>query len=128
MESKQNNLGQLELEVLKVVWTKQPCTVLAVAEVLSKQDGYARTTTLTIIQRLTQKGFLKRKKVDGVWQYEARKEKSSVLSGLVSQFVERFFDGSSAGLIQHLSPEKLSSQEIKELEKLLTQVRGGKRS
>lgn len=128
MEFKQQNLGQLELEVLKIVWDKQPCTVFQVAEILAKQDGYARTTILTIIQRLTKKGFLKRTKIDGVWQYEACKEKKSVLSDMVGQFVERFFNGSSAGLLQHLTPDNLSPQEIEEIEKLLSHIRGGKRS
>ena len=57
MATKAQTLGKLELEVLKIVWTKPGCTVPEATEVLAARHGYARTTILTVIQRLHKKGF-----------------------------------------------------------------------
>ena len=79
MTSKQENLGELELEVMKILWDRGRSSVLQVAEQLSKQKGYARTTILTILQRLHKKGFLKRKKEDGVYRYEPTQKRQQVM-------------------------------------------------
>ena len=55
------SLGELELEVLKVIWEQQPCTVQEVAEIMHGRKGLARTTVLTVMQRLHKKKFLRRR-------------------------------------------------------------------
>lgn len=117
MESK--TLGQLELEVLKIVWDKQGCTVLEAAEVLAKQKGYARTTILTVIQRLHKKGFLNRKKEDGVFHYYPTEKKTTVLGKLAWQFVENIFEGSSASLVQHLTSGSVPPEELAHIRKII---------
>ena len=117
MESK--TLGQLELEVLKIVWDKQGCTVLEAAEVLAKQKGYARTTILTVIQRLHKKGFLSRTKEDGVFHYYATEKKTTVLGKLARQFVENIFEGSSANLVQHLTSGSVPPEELTRIRKII---------
>ena len=120
MESK--TLGQLELEVLKIVWDKQGCTVPEAAEVLAKQKGYARTTILTVIQRLYKKGFLSRKKEEGVFHYYPTEKKTTVLGNLAKQFVENIFEGSSASLIQHLTSGDVSSEELMRIRQIIDQA------
>lgn len=120
MESK--TLGQLELEVLKIVWDKQGCTVLEAAEVLAKQKGYARTTILTVIQRLHKKGFLNRKKEGGVFHYYPTEKKTTVLGNLAKQFVENIFEGSSASLVQHLASGDVPSEELMRIRQIIDQA------
>lgn len=117
MESK--TLGQLELEVLKIVWDKQGCTVPEAAEVLAKQKGYARTTILTVIQRLHKKGFLSRKKEGGVFHYYPTEKKTTVLGNLAKQFVENIFEGSSANLVQHLTDGSVSPDELVRIRQII---------
>jgi predicted transcriptional regulator len=116
---KSKTLGQLELEVLKIVWDKQGCTVPEVAEVLAKQKGYARTTTLTVIQRLHKKGFLKRNKEDGVFHYYPTEKKTTVLGNLAKQFVKNIFEGSSADLVQHLTSGDVPPEELVRIRKII---------
>ena len=52
MTKKYQNIGALELEVLKVLWDRGQGSVMQVAEGLAKDKGYARTTILTVMQRL----------------------------------------------------------------------------
>ncbi len=119
MAKKAQTLGQLELEVLKVVWDKQGGTVLQVAEVLAKQHGYARTTILTVIQRLHKKDFLERRKVGGVFHYYPTQKKTTVLGNLAKQFVQNIFEGSPASLIQHLADSDVSADELTQIRKII---------
>ena len=79
-------LGALELEVLKIIWECPACTVAEVAERLSRRQ-YARTTVLTVIQRLHAKGLLKRRKEAGIFRYSATQPREQVLSRLIARFV-----------------------------------------
>ena len=65
MPKRRLSLGELELEVLKVIWERQPCTVQQVAEIVGGKRGSAPTTVLTVMQRLHKKGFLSRRKCRG---------------------------------------------------------------
>jgi predicted transcriptional regulator len=125
MKAKTQTLGQLELEVLRIVWDKQGCTVLEAAEVLAKQNGYARTTILTVMQRLHKKGFLSRKKEEGVFHYYSTEKKTTVMGKLARQFVENIFEGSSASLVQHLTSGDLSAEELERIRKVIDDALAG---
>ena len=113
MSSKRSSLGQLELEVLKLIWQHQPCTVSQVADLLSKRDGYARTTILTVMQRLHRKAFLKRKKTDGAFRYSTTEGRNTVMSRLIGQFVEKVLDGSALPFVAYLTEtDGLTNEQI----------------
>jgi predicted transcriptional regulator len=119
MAKKQETLGELELEVMKILWDRGRSSVLQVAENLSRQKGYARTTILTIMQRLHKKGFLKRKKEDGVYRYEPTQKRQQVMGRLLSQFIDRVFDGSSTSLVQQLTGARMSDEELKQIRSII---------
>jgi len=104
-------LGELELEVMKVVWEKQPCTVQQVADVLCERRGCARTTVLTVMQRLHGKKFLKRRKREGVFHYSTTEERGEVMSSLIGNFVDKVLDGSALPFVAYLAEAKGLSRE-----------------
>jgi len=111
MTKKESRLGELELRVLKTIWEHQPCTVQQVVEIIGKRLGYARTTILTVMQRLQAKGFLKRRKVDGVFQYRPTEERNKVMSRLIGQFLDKVLDGSALPFVVYLSRTKNLTKE-----------------
>jgi predicted transcriptional regulator len=117
-----SSLGQLELDVLKIIWNKQECTVQEAAEILSEKRGYAKTTILTVIQRLHKKGFLTRIKRGGIFHYLPTQKKETVLENLAQQFIKSTFDGSLPGLVQHLTQTNLSAEELSELRSIIDQA------
>ncbi len=96
-------LGELELEILKIIWEEQPCIVSGVAEMMVERRGIARTTVLTVMQRLMSKGFIKRRRKDGVYHYSPTQNKKSVMGRLVRQFVDGVLDGSPAMFVAYLA-------------------------
>ncbi len=125
MPRKYRNLGGLELEVLKVLWERGDGSVFQVAEVLSKGKGYARTTILTVMQRLHKKGYLKRKKVDNVYQYTPTKKRKQVMGSLLADFVRHVFDGSSSNLVQHLTEASVTQEELDKIQHIIAEARVG---
>ena len=119
MTKKQQRLGNLELEILKIAWQMQPCTVQEVADVMTGRRPCARTTVLTVMQRLHAKGFLRRRKSAGVFRYRTTRQQSKVISGLIGQFVETVLDGSAAPFIAYLTEsKKLTEDQIKTLRRM----------
>lgn len=126
MAKSQRSLGQLELEVLKIVWERQKSTVGKVVETLAKSRPCARTTVLTVIQRLHAKGFLKRRKVGGILQYSPTKGRGLVISNLISQFVDKVLDGSPAPFVAYLAQSKdLTEEQADQLHELAEQLKIG---
>lgn len=123
MTSEQKSLGELELIILKTVWETPESTVQEVAEIVGERRNCARTTVLTVMQRLHAKGFLRRHKVQGVFRYTATKDRGAVLSGLIGQFVERVLDGSSAPFLAYLSTnDELTQGQADQLDAIVQEL------
>ncbi|KYG62430.1 methicillin resistance protein [Bdellovibrio bacteriovorus] len=120
---KMPRLGEQEMEILKYVNECAPVAVRDVAEHFEKSKGLARTTVLTVMERLRKKGFLTRSQVDGVFKYSAKFETGDVLSSKVSDFVEKTLGGSMSPLLSYfLSSDKLSDEEINQLKTLAAKL------
>ncbi|MDF7800610.1 BlaI/MecI/CopY family transcriptional regulator [Pontiellaceae bacterium B1224] len=116
------SLGQLELEVLKIVWDHPGSSVPQLTDALLQNKDYARTTILTVVQRLHKKSFLTREKQDGAFRYYPTDSKESVMGGMTKRFIEKTFDGSASSLIQHLTQTKLSTAELEEMRSIIDQA------
>lgn len=120
---KMPRLGEQEMEILKYVNESEPVAVRDVAEHFEKTKKLARTTVLTVMERLRKKGFLTRSQVGGVFQYSAKFETGDVLSSKVSDFVEKTLGGSMSPLLSYfLSSDKLSDDEIAQLKHLAAKL------
>jgi predicted transcriptional regulator len=117
---KQPNIGRAEMEILQFVNDRHPVRVREVAEHAARTKGHARTTVLNVMERLRKKGFLTRKKADGVFQYSPSVPKRDLLRGLVRDFVERTLGGSVSPFVAYLMQEaRMSEPELEELKQLV---------
>jgi predicted transcriptional regulator len=110
------NLGKAEMDVLCYVAEHGPVTVRAVADHLAQTKGCVRTTVLNSMERLRRKGFLSRRKVDGVYQYLPVEKKGDLFQRLLKGFVESAFGGSHAPLVAYFAEHgELSRAEMRML-------------
>ncbi len=117
---KKKDLGELELAVLNAVFERPGCSVREIAVIMSEQRGLARTTILTVMQRLHAKGFLKRRKVGSLFRYTATGEQVQVVSDLIGQFVNKILGGSPAPFLAYLAGTKdLSEDQIAKLREIV---------
>jgi predicted transcriptional regulator len=122
--SEKPSLGEQELEVLRFIAERAPVTARAVVEGVAGERGLARTTILTVIARLRRKGYLTRRRRDGVFLYAPREPQSELLQRLVGQFVEKTLGGSVSPVIAYLlQTRRLTDAEVKALEQLVEELR-----
>ncbi len=96
-------LGSTEIEILRYLGDHYPLSVGEVAEHVAQTTGQARTTVLTIMERLRRKGYLTRKRVAGVYRYSPKIPKHDLLRGLVRNFVDTTLGGSVSPFVAFLS-------------------------
>ena len=110
---------EAELELLRVLWERGPLTVRDIHEALEENPtGY--TTTLKILQKMTDKGLVRRDETNRSHVYEPVAKAGDTQRQLVREFVQRAFGGSPAQLVLHaLSEKKATSAELAEIRLLL---------
>ena len=86
--------GSTEIEILRYIGDHHPISVGEMAEHVAGTTGQARTTVLTIMERLRRKGHLTRKKISGVYRYSPKVAKQVLLQTLVRNFVDTTLGGS----------------------------------
>jgi predicted transcriptional regulator len=65
-------LGELEAEVMKLLWQQPDQTVVEVEETLRRKRDIAHTTVLTTLDRMHRKGYLTREKQGKAFIYSPR--------------------------------------------------------
>jgi predicted transcriptional regulator len=121
-------VGEQELSVLRYVAEHGPVTVGEVAERFGEAQGLARSTILTMMERLRKKGHLTRRKVEGVFQYSSPLPASELLRGMVGDFVERTLAGSLSPFVTYLAEaEDVSEEELQQLQDVVAQLQSRKR-
>jgi len=107
-----------ELAILRVLWTRGPSTVRQVAEVMGREAGY--TTVLKLMQIMTEKRLVRRDEAERTHVYEAAYTEDQTQRHLVTDLLDRVFDGSAAKLVlQALAAGKASPEELAEIRRLL---------
>src|SRR5580658_10719390 len=110
----------LELEILKVIWQRGAATVREVFGDLSAKRKIAYTTVLTMMGVLEHKGHLKKKAGERAYVYRPVVPQDQVVQGMVDEFVNRVFDGSTTPLLMHLvGGRAIDPEELAEIEKVL---------
>ena len=110
---------EAELEMLRVLWERGPLTVREIHEGLEENPtGY--TTTLKILQKMTDKGLVRRDESNRSHVYQPVAKAGDTQRQLVREFVQRAFGGSPAQLLMHaLSEKKATPAELSEIRRLL---------
>jgi predicted transcriptional regulator len=115
-----------EVAILRVLWARGPSTVREVAEAMGREGAY--TTVLKLLQIMTDKRLVRRDESARTHVYEAATSEDQTQRQLVTDLLDRVFDGSAAKLVlQALAAGKASPAELAEIRKLLEKHRGGGR-
>jgi len=117
---------EAELAILRVLWQRGPSTVRQVHQALNqvKKTGY--TTVLKFLQIMHEKGMVSRDEAPYAHVYQARLPREQAQRTLVSDLLDRAFEGSMSRLVmQALSARKASPEELSEIRKILKEHERG---
>jgi predicted transcriptional regulator len=116
--------GAQELALLRWVAEHGPIAVGRVAETFGAEHGLARSTVLTVMERLRRKGHLTRRRVDGIFVYASALDHAGVLRGAVGQFIDRALSGSVSPIAAWLTERgEVSEEELRDLRRAVRALR-----
>ena len=114
-----------ELTILGILWDKGPSTVREVNEAMNKQANTGYTTTLKLMQIMTDKGLLTRDDSRFKHVYRPALTEEKTQKQLVGDLLERAFCGSAEKLVMRaLSAQKISAKELARIRKMLDEFEG----
>lgn len=120
MRPKITTLSGPQLDIMKIVWRLGEATVRNVYEELRTQRTIAYTTVMTTMKNMESKGHLKKHNEGRAFVYTATAPESRMLKRIVSDFIDRVFNGSAEPLLMHLVREqRLTEKDLKKIQKLL---------
>ena len=113
-----------ELEILQVLWQHGPSTVRFVNDELNNMKREVNyTSTLKLMQIMTEKGILVRDETNMKHVYAPAHPEEKVKGQLLNRFVDSLYNGSASSLMmQLLGDKKPSKKEIDEIRELLNKM------
>ena len=112
-----------ELEILQVLWKNGPSPVRFVNDKLNEIREVGYTTTLKIMQIMSDKGLVKRNTESRTHIYEASINEEATQKELLQKFVDSTFRGSAMKMVmQALGNHKASDQELEEIKALIEKI------
>ena len=126
MSTKQIRPTKLELAILKVLWQAGPRSVREIQEILNQSKPTGYTTVLKMVQIMTEKGLVERDETVRPQIYRAKYSQEQTQRHLVTDLLQRAFNGSVKALVmQALATKKSSAKDLDAIEKLLDRIEGG---
>ena len=115
--------GEQELALLTWLAEHPAFTVGEVAEQYGAPRALARSTVLTMMERLRKKGHLSRQRVEGVYRYTTGAGPEDLLKDAVGTFVARTLGGSVSPFVAYLGDEaEVTPEQLAELEDLVARL------
>ena len=113
-----------ELELLRILWEKEPATVREIYEALNLQRPSGYTTVLKMLQIMTAKGLVVRDEANRAHVYRAPISQDETQNEILKDLSVRLFSGSAAQLALHaLAMEPASADELEAIRALIDRKR-----
>lgn len=123
MDKNTNMPTAAELEILNILWKKEPLTVKEIHEHLVQKKDVGYTTALKIMQNMTAKGLLRREPNGKSHLYFSNIKKEETRGKLLDRFLDTTFAGSASGLLmQLLGNKKTSAKELEEIKRIINEI------
>jgi BlaI family penicillinase repressor len=111
---------ELELEILKILWQLGACSGRQLRDALAAQRDLTYQSVMTILDIMEDKGYVRRKKVAGSFEYRAQITQPATAKRMMQDLVARLFGGSSrAAMLNLLETSDLSDSEIAQLRQIV---------
>ena len=121
-------IGDQELALLQHIDEGGAASVGEVAASFGEPRGLARSTVLTMMERLRGKGYLRRRQLKGVFRYSIATGPGEAMRSAVGSFVEKTLSGSVSPFVAWMSERaEVSDDELAELEALVAQLQSRRR-
>jgi len=121
-----SNPTEVELQILRVLWERGPSSVREVHLALEDDRDTGYSTTLKMMQVMTDKGLLLKDDSRRPQVYRPTISQEQAQTQFVDDMIQRVFGGAADKLIlRAVSSRHLSRQDLEQIRKLLKKLEGG---
>ena len=115
-------LGDVEMKFAEIIWTNEPLTSKELTILAQEELNWNRSTTYTILRKLSEKGILKND--NAIVTSLVSKEEYTAMQ--TEKFVEEQFHGSLPKFFAAFARrKKLSDKEVMEIEEIINRNQEG---
>lgn len=124
---KKIKLDDLQIAIMKVLWSRGEATVVQVKDALMEERELAATTIGTMLSRLEKKGVVDHRAEGRLYIYRPLITEGETKKSMVSILINQLFQGESSGLVNHLIKEsEFDKDELQKLKELIGRPDPGK--
>ena len=118
-------LTNSEWYVLDCLWQTGSMTAMELVAALKERVGWAKSTTLTTLRRMEEKGLVKAEAVGRARHYTPAVERRGAAARETRSFLDKVYQGSVGLMVSAMAQDKaLSRDEIDELYEILRKAEG----
>ena len=126
MSQQEFRLSSAEWSVMECLWEQSPLTGREATELLAQRMGWNRSTTLTLLRRLEEKGAVISNSEGGKKQFLPLVQREDAALQEAESFLERVYHGSLSLMVSAMTKKRsLDQKEIDELYAMLQSLEGG---
>lgn len=123
MEHTEKILTATEWHLMECLWESAPRTGREAVEYMAQSVGWSRSTTLTMLRRMSEKGFILCEEADGMKVYSPLIRREDAALRETESFLSRVYNGSVSTLMSAITRrQKLSREEIDQLYAIIRQA------
>ena len=120
-------LTPAEWHVMEYLWQNSPCTAREAVEHLQAKVGWSRSTTLTLLSRMTEKQQIRCHMEGSVRTYSPMIAQEEAAQDQTRSFLDRVYQGSLSLMVSAFAKKQpLSDREITELQAILDQAKSSR--
>lgn len=113
-------LGRVQLLIMQVLWEKGRATAREITDSINELEPIAHSTVQTLLRGLEEKGSVDHEAEGRTFVFFPKVEEDKFRRTATRDLLERVFGGNVATMVAHLlKNEKVSSQELAEIRKLI---------
>jgi predicted transcriptional regulator len=117
-----------ELEILSILWKNGPSTVRFVNDEMKQNKNVGYTTTLKLMQIMTEKGMVERVMEGRMHIYHPLAKQEDAQVRMLDRLLDIAFGGSASKLVlQALGNHKTSDGELQEIKELILKLERDKK-
>ena len=117
-----------ELDILQLLWQRGPSTVRQLYNALKDKRGTGYSTTLKMVQVMTEKGLLLKDESVRPQVFCPSESQAETQLALVDNLILRGFGGSAMELVLRAATAKrITPEELTRIKRLIEKAKGGER-
>ena len=113
-------LSEAEWNIMESLWEESPKVGSRIVADMAGRVGWSRSTTLTMLKRMTEKGLIACEDNGRMRVYVPLIEKETAVKKETDNFLKRVYHGSASMLVSSfIKKQRLTTEELSELRQIL---------